>query len=369
MTAIRPFDYLAQYLTLHDEIHEAIERVLASGQLILGPEVRGFESELAAYLGAGTCIGLASGTDAVMIGLRALGVGAGDEVVTVPNTAVPTVSAIRALGATPVFCDVDPDTALIDLDRLESRLSVRTRAVVPVHLFGNVVDVPALKERLGARDVAVLEDCAQAHGARLHGAHVGTLGDVGAFSFYPTKNLGAYGDGGLCVTRSEALAERIRSLREYGFDEDRIARHDGWNSRLDELQAAILRVKLAHLEGFVARRRAIAAIYDDGLRASSVRPLRTTPGSEHGRHLYVVRSDRRDELREALAERGIGTGIHYPVPIHRMPAYAALAGGDGDLSVSEALAAEIVSLPMYPELPEHDARRVVEAVAEIQPGS
>ena len=367
MKPIPAFDYLAHLAALHDEIHAAIDRVLTSGRLVLGPEVEAFEAEFATYVGGGACVGLASGTDAVMIGLRALGVGAGDEVVTVPNTAVPTVSAIRALGATPVFCDVDADTALMDLDRLDAVLGDRTRAIVPVHLFGNAVDVAALRDRLGDRDVAVLEDCAQAHGARLRGAHVGTLGDVGAFSFYPTKNLGAFGDGGLCVAQSEEVAARIRRLREYGFDEERVARSEGWNSRLDELQAAILRVKLTHLDGFVERRRALAAIYDEGVRASALRPLATTPGAEHAYHLYVVRAGERDRLRAELDGRGIGTGIHYPVPIHRMPAYEFLGQAAGSLPVSERLAGEILSLPMYPELPESDAHRVIEALCELAP--
>jgi aminotransferase EvaB len=352
MTRIRMFDYVRQYEGLRTEILAAIERVLSSGQLVLGPEVRAFEESLARSLGAdGGAVGVNSGTDAIAIALRALGIGTRDEVVTVANTAVATVAAIRETGATPVFCDVDPRTCLMDLGKLERAITGRTAAIVPVHLFGNVVDIPRILDIIGDRDIAVLEDCAQAHGAKLNGKMAGTMGTAAAFSFYPTKNLGAYGDGGLCFSRDTDLAKRMRSLRMYGFEDDRQSRREGVNSRLDELQAAILSAKLVHLETWVRCRQRLAARYDESL-PRGVERVAPGGGVEHAYHLYVVKVDNRDAVRKRLRERGIDTAIHYEHPIHLMPAYHFLGHRQGDLPETETLAKRILSLPMYPELPE-----------------
>jgi aminotransferase EvaB len=357
------FDYLQQYELLRTDVLAAIQRVLSSGQLILGPEVAAFEESFARFLGTdGGSVGVNSGTDAIAIALRALRVGPRDEVVTVANTAVPTVSAIRATGATPVFCDVDPRTCLMDLSKLGDCITGRTKAIVPVHLFGNVVDVPRVLEIIGDRDIAILEDCAQAHGARLHGRIAGTLGTVAAFSFYPTKNLGAYGDGGLCFSRDRELVRRMRSIRMYGFEESNCSEREGVNSRLDELQAAILSVKLAHLEVWVRSRRRLASRYDERL-APGIERVEPGEGVEHAYHLYVVKIEDRDAVRQKLAAEGIATGIHYRDPIHRMPAYGFLKYDQGDLPQTEALAQRILSLPMYPELSEESVDRVCEALS------
>jgi aminotransferase EvaB len=352
------FDYLVQYRSIEVEVLDAIRRVLESGQLVLGTEVEAFEKAFASYLAAGGgAVGVNSGTDAIAIALRALDIRAGDEVVTVANTAVPTVSAIREAGAIPVFCDVEPDTALIDLGQLEACITPSTRAIVPVHLFGNVVDVPAILELIGSRSISVVEDCAQAHGGKLSGEMAGTLGQAAAFSFYPTKNLGAYGDAGICFSRDPELVAKMRSIRTYGFEDRTYAEREGVNSRLDPIQAAVLRVKLTRLPQYLRRRQEIAAIYD---RLLSPKIARIAPrtGIEHARHLYVIRLSNRDAIRARLQERGIQTAIHYPFPVHLMPAYAFLGYQPGSLPVTEQLATEVLSLPLYPELEEEQIARV-----------
>ena len=360
------FDYLVQYRSIEVEILDAVRGVLESGQLVLGPEVEAFEKAFTSYLAAGGgAVGVNSGTDAIAIALRALGIGVGDEVVTVANTAVPTVSAIRQVGAIPVFCDVEPDTALIDLRRLEACINPRTRAIVSVHLFGNVVDVPAIMELIGSRSISVVEDCAQAHGGKLSGGlagglagrMAGTMGQAAAFSFYPTKNLGAYGDAGICYSRDPELVAKMRSIRTYGFDDQYYAEREGVNSRLNPIQAAVLRIKLTRLPQYLRRRQEIAARYDRLLSSKIVR-IAPRIGIEHARHLYVIRLPNRDNLRARLQERGIQTGIHYPYPIHLMPAYAFLGYQAGSLPVTEQLAGEILSLPLYPEIEDEQIMRV-----------
>lgn len=344
------FDYLIQYRSIEVEVLNAVRCVLESGQLVLGPEVEAFEKAFTSYLGqGGGAVGVNSGTDAIAIALRALDIGVGDEVVTVANTAVPTVSAIREVGAIPVFCDVEPDTALIDLYRLEACINSRTRAIVPVHLFGNVVDVPAIMELIGNRSISVVEDCAQAHGGKLSGRMAGTLGHAVAFSFYPTKNLGAYGDAGICYSRDPELVAKMRSIRTYGFEDRYYAEREGVNSRLDPIQAAVLRIKLPRLPEYMRRRQEIAENYD---RLLSPKIVRIAPriGIEHARHLYVIRLPNRDTVRTRLHERGVQTGIHYPFPIHLMRAYTFLGYQPGSLPVTEQLATEILSLPLYPEI-------------------
>ncbi len=358
MNRVVMFDYLEQYEGLREEVQDAVTRVLESGRLILGSEVSRFEEEFAQFLHHdGFGVGVASGTDAVVVALLALGIGSGDEVVTVANTAVPTVSAIRVVGATPVFCDVDPHTALMDLEHLDSAITERTRAVVPVHLFGNVVDIPRIRDVIGARDVRIVEDCAQAHGGRLGERAVGTMGDVGAFSFYPTKNLGAYGDAGLCYSGESHMAEEMRRVRMYGFQDGPSAMREGINSRLDELQAAVLRVKLRRLPEYVAARRKLAGRYHDGLHAA-VELVAAADRADHAYHLFVVKVPERDRVRETLAAKGVDTGVHYPHPIHLMPAYRFLGYREGSLPHTEALCASVLSLPLYPELSEESVDRV-----------
>jgi dTDP-4-amino-4,6-dideoxygalactose transaminase len=339
------------------DLDAAAARVLDSGWLVLGPEVEAFEAEFAQWLGAGVAVGVASGTDAIELALRALDVGPGDEVVTQANTCVPTVAAIERAGATPVLCDVAPESGRIDVDSLRAALTPRTRAVVPVHLYGQCADMDAVLEL----DVPVIEDCAQAHGARWRGRTAGTMGALAAFSFYPTKNLGALGDGGAVVTGDEALAERLRRLRTYGQADRYRHVERGVNSRLDELQAALLRVRLAALDAGNQRRRQIAARYDEALAGAAVQPLARAPEGEHAFHLYVVRTADRDAFRQELSDRGVGTLIHYPEPVHGHEPYRALGERGVPLRGAEQLAREVVSLPMYPELTDAEVEHVAEA--------
>jgi aminotransferase EvaB len=361
LAGIRAFDYVEQYEAIQEEILDAVRDVLASGTLILGPWVERFERHFADYLGGeGQAVGVGNGTDALAIALAALGVSHGDEVITVANTAIPTVSAIRMAGATPVFCEIDPGSLLLDIDDLERRITPRTRAIVPVHLFGNAVDMPAVMRVARRHGLAVVEDCAQSCGTTWNGQHTGTFGDVGCFSFYPTKNLGAYGDAGLCFTRRGELAEAMRQLRTYGCSQRYDCQREGVNSRLDELQAAVLDVKLRHLPGYLAARRCIARIYDEQLARDVWRPA-VAPESDPSYHLYVIATSERDRLIERLDAAGIGYGIHYPRPIHRQKGYEFLNYSESTLRVTEQMAGRILSLPCYPELP-HEAVRAVSQV-------
>jgi dTDP-4-amino-4,6-dideoxygalactose transaminase len=345
---------------LANDIEGAIRRVIASSQLILGPEVEAFEHEFAQVCGTRHCVGVGNGMQAIELVLRALGVGAGDEVVTVSHTAFPTAAAITATGATPVFVDVDAESFCMSPDALAAAIGPRTRAVVPVHLYGRCADMEPIRALASDAGVPVVEDAAQAHGASHRGRRAGTLGVAAAFSFYPTKNLGALGDGGAVATDDDALAARVRRLRNYGEESKYVNAEPGFNSRLDELQAAILRVKLPHLERWTAERRAIAARYDELLADAPV--ATPQPDDGHVYHLYVVRSQARDALREHLSAAGVGTSVHYPTPVHRQAAYAEGARAAGGLGVSEALAREVLSLPCYPGLDERAVTEVAEAV-------
>jgi dTDP-4-amino-4,6-dideoxygalactose transaminase len=347
---------------LGEEIEAAIRRVVASSQFVLGPEVEAFEREFADYCGARHCVGVGNGMQAIELILRGLGIGPGDEVVTVSHTAFPTAAAVTATGATPVFVDVDPATFCMRPDALAGAFSARTRAVLPVHLYGRCADVDAIGELAAEAGVPVIEDAAQAHGATLRGRRAGTLGTAAAFSFYPTKNLGALGDGGAVVTDDEGLAQRVRRLRNYGEESKYVNAEPGVNSRLDELQAAVLRVKLPHLERWNLERRRIAALYDE-LLADTAAVAPPLPDEGHVYHLYVVRSPARDALREHLSSAGVGTAVHYPTPVHMQAAYAAGARSAGGLGATERLAREIVSLPAFPGLGEE---RVAEVAAAVQ---
>jgi dTDP-3-amino-2,3,6-trideoxy-4-keto-D-glucose/dTDP-3-amino-3,4,6-trideoxy-alpha-D-glucose/dTDP-2,6-dideoxy-D-kanosamine transaminase len=359
---IRMFDYRAELPELRARILSAVERVLDSGSLILGPEVLRFEGAMAESLGGGQAIGVGNGTDALTIALWARGIGAGDEVITVANTAVPTANAIICAGAKPVFCDIDPKTGLLDVNRVRELVGPSTRAVIPVHLYGNAVNMPALMEVASQHKLFVIEDCAQAQGGTLNGQALGSLGHAATFSFYPTKNLGAYGDGGLCFTRDAALADEMRRVRYYGFESRDYAVGRGMNSRLDELHAAILSEKLPLLSGYVKRRRTLAALYDAELPQHVTR-LRTTEGCEHARHLYVVRVRDRDALAARLLAVSIDTGVHYRRALHHMPAFQAARLPDSGLPHTEAHAREVLSLPLHPTLTEDDVVRVCREIS------
>jgi dTDP-4-amino-4,6-dideoxygalactose transaminase len=360
-------DLAGQVAALRSEIDAAVARTLDSGWYILGRETAAFEAEFAAYIGGFgsatvACVGVNSGTDALQLALWACGIGPGDEVITVSHTAVATAAAIRLTGATPVFVDIDPATYTLDPAKLAAAITARTKAVIPVHLYGHPAELSAILAISARQGLRVIEDCAQAHGALYQGQHVGTWGDLGCFSFYPTKNLGALGDGGAVIARDPALVERVRLLREYGWTPQAryVSQVEGMNSRLDELQAAILRVKLRYLEAWNAARRAIAVAYAELLPPSLVLPVER-PNCRHVYHLYVVRAAARDALRASLQAAGVGTGIHYPVPIHLQPAYAAKGGRGRLLPHTEQVAGEIVSLPMHPLMTREHAVRVAEA--------
>ena len=347
----------AGYRALKTEIDEAVARALSSGWYILGNELRAFESEFAAWLGTTTVIGCGNGTDAIALALRGLGIGHGCTVVTVSHTAVATVAAIEMTGATPLLIDIDPVHYTMDPEALRRVLEhppaglPPIKAVVPVHLYGQPADLDRILPLCRKHGVALIEDCAQAHGARLHGKRVGTFGDAATFSFYPTKNLGALGDGGAVAVSDPAVATRIAALRQYGWHRHYISDEVGVNSRLDEIQAAILRVKLTHLDNQNARRVDIATAYTAALADGPLRPPRQRDDVSHVFHLYVTRSTDRDRLQATLKDAGIGTGIHYPVPVHLQPAYAGrIALGPAGCPETEVAAKEILSLPIYPEL-------------------
>jgi dTDP-4-amino-4,6-dideoxygalactose transaminase len=356
-------DLSAQHESLAGEFRRAFERTLAAGDFILGEEVELFEREFAEICGVGSVIGVDSGTSAIELALRALECGPGDEVITVPNTFIATALAISLTGARPVFVDVDPAMHHMDPALLDAAITPRTKAVVPVHLYGQPADMGPICEVANAHGLRVIEDAAQAHGAAYRGRTAGSLADAAAFSFYPAKNLGAFGDGGAVATDDEELAERLRLMRNYGQKVKN--RHDtiGFNRRLDTLQAAILRVKLPRLRPWIDARRARARRYGELLAEASVEVPFEGEGRDHAWHLYVIRAEGRDELREALASHGIGTGLHYPVPIHLQPAYAHLGLGPGSFPVAERLAKEVLSLPMYPELPFELLEEVAREVA------
>ncbi|MER6912316.1 DegT/DnrJ/EryC1/StrS family aminotransferase [Streptomyces sp. NPDC000594] len=364
------WDYLAEYQNERADLLDAVETVFGSGQLVLGPSVAGFEKEFADYHGLRHCAGVDNGTNAVKLGLQALGIGPGDEVITVSNTAAPTVVAIDGTGATPVFVDVRAEDYLMDTDRLADAITPRTKALLPVHLYGQCVDMAPLLALAEEHGLAVLEDCAQAHGARHHGALAGTLGDAAAFSFYPTKVLGAYGDGGAVLTDDENVDRALRRLRYYGMEDVYyVVRTPGHNSRLDEVQAEILRRRLTRLPRYIEARRAVARRYAEGLAGLTGDGGLVLPsiaaGNDHVYYVYVVRHPRRDEIIEALKGHGISLNISYPWPVHTMSGFAHLGYAKGSLPVTERLKDEIFSLPMYPTLPTDVQDQVIAALHEV----
>lgn len=355
-------DLARAYARLKSEIDEAVGRVLQSGWYILGREVAAFESAFAAYLGVNHAVGVGNGTDAIALGLRALGVQPGDEVITSPLSAAFSALAISQIGAVPAFADIDPRRMTLDPDAIEATVTPRTKAIMPVHLYGQAADLGGILAVARKHGLVVLEDCAQAHGARYRGRRVGAWGDAAAFSFYPSKNLGAFGDGGAVTTDDPAVAERLRQLRNGGQSARYVHSLMGVNSRLDEMQAAILGVRLAHLDRDNDRRRAIAARYDAALGQSSrlIAPW-AAPETEPVHHLYVVRTADRAGLQGRLAAAGIASDIHYPTPIHHQPAYAARFH-DAGFPEAERAAAEVLSLPMIPELTDEEVERVAAAL-------
>jgi dTDP-4-amino-4,6-dideoxygalactose transaminase len=356
-----PFlDLHRQYVSIRREITEAIEAVVERTAFAGGPFVSQFEEHFAEFCGVRHAAGVGSGTDALWAALAALGVGEGDEVVTVPNTFIATAEAISRCGARPVFVDIDEGRYTLDPERLESAITPRTKAIVPVHLFGQMADMDPILEIARDRNLRVVEDACQAHGARYKGLPAGSMGDAGCFSFYPGKNLGAYGEAGAVVTNDAEIDAQIRVLRDHGQTEKYHHETIGWNARMDGIQGAVLDVKLRHLEGWTRRRREIAAEYDQLLgNLSGVETPREFPDSRHVYHLYPVRVDRRDEVMGKMAAAGVHCGIHYPVPLHLTAAYRSLGLGPGSFPVAERCAKEFLSLPMFPELtPEETARTV-----------
>jgi dTDP-4-amino-4,6-dideoxygalactose transaminase len=366
-------DLRAQYEAIGPEIREAIERVVSAQRFILGPEGDALEAEIAQACGVRCGVGVASGTEALEIALHACGISAGDEVIIPAFTFIATGSAVSALGARPVFADVDPVTYNLDAAQIETRITVHTRAIVVVHLFGlsaAMDPILAIAEKHGIR---VIEDNAQSIGASYHGRKTGSMGRVGCLSFYPSKNLGAYGDAGMIVTDDERLAARLRALRNHGQTGQYVSTERGWNSRLDEIQAAVLRVKLRHWPAWTAARQSLARRYDASLKElPSVTIPRVPAGREHVYYLYTIRipgpekngKTRSDQVQERLAKRGVASMVYYPVPLHLQPLYASLGGKPGDLRVSERAAREVLSLPIYPEMKVEQADRVVEALRE-----
>jgi dTDP-4-amino-4,6-dideoxygalactose transaminase len=352
----------AQFHSYQAEIEAAVLRVLRGNRYILGPEVEALEQEFADYIGTRKAVGVANGTDALEIALRALGIGPGDEVITVSHTAVATVAAIEAAGAVPVLVDVEPNYYTLDPWQLDEVLTPRTRAVIAVHLYGQAADLDVISDFCRRHTLALIEDTAQAHGAQWKGQRLGSIGQMGCFSCYPTKNLGAIGDAGLITTNDVALADKIRSLREYGWQQRYVSDVPGRNSRLDELQAAILRVKLRHLDADNKTRRLLAAQYTRLLHGQAIQPPAIREGAEHVFHLYVVQTRRRQELMDYLKTQNIHTGIHYPVPIHCQAAYKGRIRTADSMEVTETLAKTVLSLPLYPEFDVGQLHEVVQAL-------
>ena len=360
-----PFvDLQRQYRSIKEEVDTALIESVASAEYILGEELERFEDEFAAYCGARHCVGVGSGTAAIHLVLEALGVSKGDEVIAPANTFLATVLPVLHLGATPVLVDCDDETATINPASVSAAIGPRTVGVLAVHLFGHPSNMGPLQELCARHKLFLVEDAAQAHGARYRGRRTGGLADAAAFSFYPSKNLGAYGDGGAVTTDDAELADRVRLLRNLGQSTKYVHVTGGWNERLDTIQAAVLRVKLRHLDRWNARRRQHADAYADALAPVGVRTPAAASWAEHVWHIFAVRTPKRDELRSALAAEGVATGLHYPVPLHLQQAFPTLRSEPGTFPVTEARASELLSLPMFPELEPHEIRCVADIIEE-----
>ena len=358
-------DLRAQHAAIRDEVREAIDRVVEHQRFILGPEVEAFEAEIAAYCGCAHAVGVSSGTDALLVSLMAIGVGPGDEVITSPYTFFATAGSIARLGARPVFADIDPITYNIDPGATAAVVTERTRAIIPVHLYGQMADMDPIMEVARMHELYVVEDAAQAIGAEYNGRRAGSIGHLGCFSFFPSKNLGAYGDGGMVTANDPELAERVRLLRNHGHGPKYFNKVVGGNFRLDEMQAAILRVKLRHLESWTEARRRNAATYRRLLATSGLALPRELRARRHIYNQFVVRVPRREKLRQHLADHGIGTEVYYPLPLHLQECFADLGYRRGDFAASESAAQETLALPIYPELTEEEIASVVESIEAI----
>lgn len=357
-------DLKRQYYQIKDEIDNAIRRVLESGWFILGKELQEFEKEFADYNDSKYALGVGSGTEALHLSILALGIKPEDEIITVPNTAMPTISAISLAYAKPVFVDINQYSYNLDPKKLENKITKKTKAIIPVHLFGQSADMDQIREISKKHSIPIIEDCAQSHGALYKGKKTGNFGEFGCFSFYPSKNLGAYGDGGLITTNNRELYEKILMLRNYGQKDRYIHKEKGTNSRLDEIQAAILRVKLKHLDEWNLKRRKLAQIYDKELK--EVITPKEMDYAKHIYHLYVIRSEKRESLMNYLKEKGIGTQIHYPIPAHLQEAYKELRINKGTLPISEKYSQQILSLPMFPELNEEEVSAVINSINKFK---
>lgn len=367
--AVPLMDIQAQYGPLRAEIDAAIAGVLDSGRFILGPEGRSLEATVSERLGGRPCVGVANGTDALVIALHALDVGPGDEVITTPYTFYATAEAIARVGATPVFCDIDPETYCLDPDRVRERIGAATKAILPVHIFGHPADMGPITALAREHGLAVVEDSAQAFGARTADGEIATFGDAATFSFFPTKNFPGMGDGGMVVCRDEELAERVRRLRFHGSKDKVVFDEVGYNSRLDDLQAAIIRVFYPHLDGWNARRAEVAGWYaEEGLGEWMTLPA-TAEGATHIYHLYMARHPRRDDLRTALSEAGVASAVYYGIPMHRQPVFAGLGYSEGDLPVAEECARTALALPMHPNLTREQVAQVVSAAGRALQGT
>jgi len=361
-----PFvDLKAQYSGIKDEVNAAILNVLETCQFTLGNEVAAFEGEFASYCSAQYGIGVNSGTSALHLALLAAGIGRGDEVITVPFTFVATAASIYYTGAKTVFVDIDPQTFTIDAKAIEGAITERTKAIIPVHLYGQPADMAPILDIAKRHGLVVIEDAAQAHGAEYKGSRVGSLGDMGCFSFYPGKNLGAYGEGGMVVTNNAEYTRTIRMLRDWGAEQKYQHVLKGYNYRMEGVQGAVLRVKLRHLEAWTEARRAVAGNYNELLFGSGVKTPETMSYARHVYHVYAIRTSRRSEWQQALQVKGIQTGIHYPIPVHLLPAYADLGYKRGDFPHSEQAADEVLSLPMFAELSQTQCEEVSKAVAML----
>lgn len=354
----------AQYISHKDEIDAAISRVLGSGRYILADEVRAFEEEFADYVGVSYGIGVGSGTEAIHLALACCGLTTDDEVITVSHTAVASVAAIRLAGAKPVMVDIEPEYFTLDPVKLKAAITSKTKAILAVHLYGQPAELDAILEIAKTYNLRLIEDCAQAHGAKYKGKRVGSYGDMACYSFYPTKNLGALGDGGMVVTGEPDLAQKALGLRQYGWKERYVSDFPGWNTRLDEVQAAVLRVKLKHLDADNQKRAKLADIYNAGLSDTNLILPETRADCTHVYHLYVIRAAKRDELLSFLRDRGIGASIHYPVPVHLQPAYKNSYACD-KLPQTEQVAKEIISLPIYPQLSESNVQNIIRTILDF----
>lgn len=362
MKNIPLLDLQAQLATIRGEVLTAVEKVLDSGQYIMGPEVKAFEEEVANYVGVKHAVGVGNGTDALLLALDAAGIGAGDEVITTPFTFFATSEVVSRLGATPVFVDIDPKTYNIDVEQIKAKINEKTKAIIPVHIFGQPANMDEIMELAEKHNLFVLEDAAQAMGSEYKGRKIGSLGHAATYSFFPTKNLGGYGDGGMVVTNDDELASKIRILRVHGSNPKYYHSVLGYNSRLDAIQAAILRIKLRHLDDWNNARRQKAALYNELLKDTPLVTPYAAEDRKHIYHLYIVQAEDRDDLMAYLKEKGISTGVYYPVPLHRQKVYESLGYGEGSIPNAEYMAKRTFALPLYAELSDETIHAIVDTI-------